>query len=373
MNKIFVVGAGLSGCVFAERAASELKLPVTVIEKRPHIGGNCWSEIEPRTGIEVHKYGPHIFHTSDREAWDYICRFTRWNSYRHTVWSKYRGRIYSLPFNLQTINKFYGREFTPSEAREFLAGEIARAGIKNPKNLEEKAVSLIGRPLYEAFVKGYTMKQWEKDPVELPAEIISRLPVRFSYDNRYYRDLWEGLPLAGYMKMFENLLANPLIELQLNTDWLAVRDEIPKDALIVFTGAIDRFFDYKYGPLEWRALDFEKQVLDIDDYQGAAVINMADADNPHTRVTEFRHFHPERTAKGTVIMAEKSSFARENAEPYYPVSTPENRQKLEAYQKLAPDNVVFCGRLGAYAYLDMDKCIRKALDLFSQIRENFEI
>lgn len=368
MNKLFVIGAGLSGCVFAERAANELKLPVTIIEKRNHAGGNCWSETEPGTGIEVHKYGPHIFHTSDKEVWDYISSFTQWNSYRHTVWSRYQGKIYSLPFNLQTINKFYGREFTPLEARKFLAAEIAKANIKDPLNLEEKAISLIGRPLYEAFVKGYTMKQWEKDPRELPAEIISRLPVRYNYDNHYYRDLWEGMPLEGYPKIFENMLANPLIDLKLNTDWQEIKDKIPADARIVFTGPIDSFFDYQYGPLEWRTLEFEKQILDIDDYQGTAVVNMADISSPYTRVTEFKHFHPERAANGTVIMAEKSSFARDNAEPYYPVNTPENHQKLAAYQKLAPDNVFFCGRLGTYSYLDMDKCIRKALDLFNQVK-----
>ena len=293
MNRpILIVGAGLFGSVMAERIANGLGLPVTVIEKRSHTGGNCWSEIDAETGIEIHKYGPHIFHTSNREVWDYISQFTQWNNYQHHVWSRHKGRMYSMPINLATINSFYGMSLTPAEAEKFIAAEAAREGITEPANLEEKAISMIGRPLYEAFIRGYTIKQWEKDPTELAPEIITRLPVRFNYNSRYFNDIWEGIPLHGYAAIFEKMLSNPLISVRLNTDWFDIRDSISPDTLVIYTGPIDRFFDYRFGRLEWRTLDFEKEYHDVPDYQGAAQINEADTDTPQTRFTCLLYTSP---------------------------------------------------------------------------------
>lgn len=366
IREIIVVGAGISGSVAAERAASLLGLPVRVIERRKHVGGNCWSEIDENTGVEVHRYGSHIFHTSSRKVIDYISRFTKLNSYQHHVWSRHKGRIYSMPINLATINSFYGRAFNPVQAREFLDKEIARENIAQPANLEEKAISLIGRPLYEALIRGYTMKQWNREPTSLSADIITRLPVRFSYDNRYFSDLWQGIPLEGYAALFSRLLANPLITVELGVDWFNVRQSLPADALVIYTGPIDAFFDYRLGRLEWRGLDFEWECHDLADYQGTSVINSADESEKYTRVHEFRHYHPERPDTGkTTVCREYPKQAGPGDEPYYPVDTAPNRRLYTSYRELAKSlpNVIFGGRLGTYRYLDMDDAVEDALTL----------
>ncbi|MBD5137540.1 MAG: UDP-galactopyranose mutase [Lachnospiraceae bacterium] len=366
---ILIVGAGMFGSVMAERIASQLKRPVTVIDKRPHIGGNCWSEIDPETGIEFHKYGPHIFHTSNKEVWDYISQFTEWNNYQHHGWTRYQGKVYSLPINLQTINAFYGKNLSPEQARNFIAAEAAKEQIKEPQNLEEKAVSLIGRPLYEAFIRGYTIKQWEKDPRELAPEIITRLPVRFNYNGRYFNDRWEGIPLDGYGKMFERMLDDPLITVRLNTDWFDIRETVPSEALVIYTGPIDRFFDYRLGNLEWRTVKFEKIRYDIPDFQGAAIVNCSDADISYTRTSEYRHFHPERSILGkTVVFNEYSYFSSNDDDPYYPISTERNRSMYNSYKKIFIKNVIFGGRLGTYQYLDMDKAVHNALHDFEALQ-----
>ena len=367
---VIVVGAGIFGAVVAERLASQCGLPVTVIDRRPHAGGNCWSETDAASGIEVHKYGSHIFHTSDTRVWDYLNQFTQWNGYRHHVWSRHEGRVYPLPIGLATVNSFYGKDLNPAQLKDFLAGEAAREGISEPRNLEEKAISLIGRPLYEAFIRGYTRKQWQKDPTELSAEIITRLPVRHDYNIRYFSDTFEGIPLQGYGAVFDRLLANPLISLRLNIDWRDLRESVSPETLVIYSGPIDQFYDYRLGRLEWRGLDFEWETLPVRDYQGTSVINSADEREAFTRTHEFRHYHPERPyGDETVICREYSRWAGQDDEPYYPVNTAANRELYSRYARLAAreENVIFGGRLGSYRYLDMDKCIGQALECSQKI------
>jgi len=366
---IYVIGSGFFGAVIAERIAADSRMPVTVIEKRHHVGGNSWSEICQETGIECHKYGSHIFHTSDEQVWDYMCRFTDFNDYRHKVLTTYNNHVYTMPINLTTINSFYGLNLTPSEVDAFLAGEAAKEKIYEPKNLEEKAVSLIGRPLYEAFVKGYTIKQWDKDPKELSSDIISRLPVRNDCNDRYFSDKYEGIPLDGYGELFSRILDNELINVKLNTDFFAVKDSIPSDSLIIYTGAIDQFFDYSYGKLEWRTSTFETEIHDFPDYQGTTVMNYANHEIPYTRIHEFKHYHPERPPTDkTITYTEYSKFAEDCDEPYYPIASSENMIKLEKYCKEAEmlDKVIFGGRLGTYKYLDMDDAVAEALKCYEK-------
>lgn len=363
-----VVGAGFFGAVVAERIAAELGERVLIVEKRTHPGGNSYAENDPETEIECHIYGSHIFHTSDQNTWNYVNRFTSFNSYRHKVLTLYQNRVYQMPINLATINSFYGVNLTPSEARSFIISEIGKERIANPENLEEKAVSLVGRPLYEAFVKGYTVKQWETDPLRLPADIITRLPFRFSYKSDYFNDPWQGIPLDGYAALFRRILDHPNIELCLNTDFFAIRDRIPSTCRVIFTGPVDAFFGYRFGQLGWRTLRFEKEVLDVGDYQGTSVMNYADAAIPFTRIHEFRHYHEERPYPDdrTVIFREFSRTASAADDPFYPINTPEDREMLARYEVAAAahPNVLFGGRLGRYAYLDMDKAIASALETF---------
>lgn len=365
-TKVLVVGAGIFGSVVAERIANDAKTLVTVLDKRPHIGGNCWSEVCPVTGIEYHKYGSHIFHTSDKDVYEYISKFTSLNSYRHTVYTTFQGRVYSMPINLSTINSFYNINLNPEEARKFLADEIARDTIIDPQNLEDKAISLIGRPLYEAFIKGYTQKQWECPPRELPAYIITRLPVRFSYNNRYFNDIYEGVPVKGYAHFFTSLLKSQYIVLRLNTEFSPLH-EIGDDTLVIFTGPIDEYFSYRLGRLEWRTLDFEYEILNTNDYQGTAVMNYADVETKHTRVHEFKHYHPERPPlPSTIICREYSRYTSAIDTPYYPVNTKKNQDLYKAYRELADaqQNVIFGGRLGSYKYFDMDDAIKAALECY---------
>ena len=369
--KYLVVGAGFYGAVIAERIANVLGEKVLVLDRRDHIGGNSWSEIDPESGVEIHKYGSHIFHTSNQAVWDYINRFTSFNRYRHRVLTTYRGKVYTMPINLMTINSYYGINLRPGEVGAFLEKEIRSLNLPaNPANLEEKAMSLIGRPLYEAFIRGYTIKQWDRDPRELPASIITRLPVRNLYNDAYFDDPYQGIPLDGYAAIFQKMLKHPLIEVQLGIDFFEMRDRIPKDTKIIYTGPLDRFFDFKHGVLGWRTLRFEKEVKDTPDFQGTTVMNYADADVPYTRIHEFKHFHPERKYveknRKTVLYREYSLLAGKDLPPFYPISSAEDRVMLDRYQQERSNhpNVLFGGRLGSYKYFDMDMAIAAALKAF---------
>ncbi|CAM3851251.1 UDP-galactopyranose mutase [Tsukamurella ocularis] len=372
---LIVVGSGFFGLTIAERTAAELGKRVLVIERRPHLGGNAYSEAEPETGIEIHKYGAHLFHTSNERVWEYVNRFTDFTGYQHRVFAMHKRQAYQFPLGLGLVSQFFGRYFTPDEAKALIQEQAAEFDSKDAKNFEEKAISLIGRPLYEAFIKHYTAKQWETDPKNLPAGNITRLPVRYNFDNRYFNDTYEGLPVDGYTAWLENMAASDLIDVRLDTDWFDVRDELTAaspDAPIVYTGPLDRYFDYSAGRLGWRTLDFETEVLPTGDFQGTPVMNYNDADVQYTRIHEFRHFHPERTnypTDKTVIMREYGRFANDDDEPYYPINTPSDREMLAAYRALAKTEaaerkVLFGGRLGTYQYLDMHMAIASALSMF---------
>ncbi|MGY1708237.1 UDP-galactopyranose mutase [Geodermatophilus sp. SYSU D00758] len=376
---LIVVGSGFFGLTVAERVASQLGKRVLVLDRRDHIGGNAYSEAEPETGIEVHRYGAHLFHTSNERVWRYVNQFTGFTGYQHKVFSTYRGQTYSLPINLATICQYFGRSFTPDEARALVAEQSAEIETREAANLEEKAISLIGRPLYEAFIRGYTKKQWQTDPTELPAAVIARLPVRYTFDNRYFNDTYEGLPVDGYTAWLTRMAEHELIEVRLGTDFFDVRADLPADVPVVFTGPIDKYFGYEAGELGWRTLDFETEVLPTGDFQGTSVMNYADEDVPYTRIHEFRHFHPERAypTDRTVVVREYSRFAETGDEPYYPINTPEDRAKLERYRELAAKEaaekqVLFGGRLGTYKYLDMHMAIGSALTMYeNRIRPYF--
>lgn len=342
------------------------------MDKRAHIGGNAYSVIDEATGIEVHQYGAHLFHTSNPRVWDYVNQFTGFTNYVHRVYSNHRGEVYPLPINLGTINQFFRSAYTPDQARALIREQAAELGGKEPENFVEKGVSLIGRPLYEAFIAHYTAKQWQTDPEKLSADIISRLPVRYTYDNRYFNDTWEGLPVDGYTAWLTRMADDERIEVRLGVDFFDPTSPVSKDAVVghvpvVYTGPVDRYFGYAAGELGWRTIDLEEERLDVGDYQGTSVINYPDADVPFTRILEFRHFHPERemAADQTIIHREFSRFAGEGDEPYYPVNTPQDRAGLLRYRELGarePD-VFFGGRLGTYQYLDMHMAIGSALSM----------
>jgi len=371
---LIVVGSGFFGLTVAERTANELGKRVLVVERRNHIGGNAYSEAEPETGIEVHKYGAHLFHTSNKRVWDYVNQFTDFTDYQHRVFAMYKGTAYQFPMGLGLINQFFGKYYSPDEARQLIKDQTDGLDPRDAKNLEEKAISLIGRPLYEAFVKHYTAKQWQTDPKNLPAGNITRLPVRYTFNNRYFNDTYEGLPVDGYTAWLENMVTSDKIDVVVDADWFEVRDELraaSPDAPVVYTGPLDRYFDYAEGKLGWRTLDFEMEVVNTGDFQGTPVMNYNDADVPYTRIHEFRHFHPERdyVKDKTVIVKEYSRFADDGDEVYYPINTPEDREMLEAYRKLAAaeaqeNKVLFGGRLGTYQYLDMHMAIGSALSMF---------
>ena len=366
---LVIAGSGFFGLTIAERCANELGLRVVVVERRPHIGGNAYSEPEPETGIEIHRYGAHLFHTSNAQVWEYANRFTAFTGYQHRVFSIYKGRVYPLPINLATICEYFGAAMSPAEARALIAEQAAEVEAGQAVNLEQKAVSLIGRPLYEAFIRGYTFKQWQTDPVDLPPEIITRLPVRYTFNNRYFSDTFEGLPADGYTAWLERMADHPKIEVRLGTDFSALRADAAGNVPVVYTGALDAYFGYAAGDLGWRTLDFELEVLATGDFQGTPVMNYADADVPFTRIHEFRHFHPERDwypKDKTVIMREFSRFAGRGDEPYYPINTAGDRERLLAYREMAArePGVLFGGRLGTYKYLDMHMAIGSALTMF---------
>jgi UDP-galactopyranose mutase len=375
---LVVVGSGFFGLTIAERCAEELGLKVLVLERRYHLGGNAYSEFDPETGIEVHKYGTHLFHTSNEKVWEYVNRFTDFTGYQHRVFGKYRGQVYSLPMNLGLINQFFGTAHTPDEARALIAEQASEFKTEDATNLEEKAISLIGRPLYEAFIKGYTAKQWEKDPTELSPDIITRLPVRYTFDNRYFNDKYEGLPVDGYTAWLERMAEHENIEVRVDTDFFDVADEYKGQVPIVYTGPVDEYFGFSAGKLSWRTVDLESEVLDVDDYQGTGVVNANDPEVPFTRELEFKHLHPERadryTPGKTLVVREYSRFAEEGDEPYYPINTADNREKILAYRELAKKEpmVLFGGRLGTYKYLDMHMAIGSALSMFeNKLRPHF--
>jgi UDP-galactopyranose mutase len=373
---ILIVGAGFYGATLAERIAGELGRRVLVIDRRRHIGGNAYSETDPATGVEVHRYGPHLFHTPNETVWRYLNRFTGFSGYRHRGFTVHREQVYSLPINLATICQYFGRRFTPDEARALIesqAAELASTGQagRQPANLEEKAISLVGRPLYEAFIRGYTAKQWQTDPRDLPASIITRLPVRYNFDDSYFSDRFQGQPLDGYTAIFEKMLAHPSIEVRLGVDFFDVRHDVPHGMPVVYTGPIDRYFDHAEGVLGWRTVDFEEEVAPTGDFQGAAIMNYADEDVPWTRILEFRHFNPERgyQTEKTLIAREYSRFAGRDDEPYYPIGTASDRAMLARYQAraAAENSVHFGGRLGTYRYLDMHQAIAAALKAFETV------
>ena len=377
---LVVVGSGLFGLTIAERCASELDLNVLVVERRHHIGGNAYSEADPETGIEMHVYGAHLFHTSNRRVWDYVNRFTSFTNYQHRVFGQYAGQVYSLPMNLGLINQFFGKMHTPDEARTLIAEQASEIDTAEASNLEEKAISLVGRPLYEAFIKGYTAKQWQTDPTRLSADIITRLPVRYNFDNRWFNDTYEGLPVDGYTAWLRKMADHPNIEVRLETDWFdpeqIVADDYKGKIPIVYTGPVDEYFGNSEGRLSWRTVDLEAEVRQVDDFQGCAVMNYNDQDVPWTRIHEFKHFHPERTyiSGKTVIVHEYSRFAEEGDEPYYPINTSEDRDKLLRYREKAKAEpmVLFGGRLGTYKYLDMHMAIGSALSMFeNKLRPHF--
>ena len=370
---LLIVGSGLFGLTIAERAVAEHGVKVTVIDRRPHVGGNAYSEADEQTGIEVHKYGAHLFHTSNERVWEYVNRFTEFTGYRHTVYTTHRGVVYPMPINLGTINQFFSAAHTPDEARALIAEQAGEFAGMDPENLNDKGISLIGRPLYEAFIKNYTGKQWQTDPKDLPASIISRLPVRYTYNNRYFNDTHEGLPKDGYTAWLERMADHPDIEVQLDTDYFDTSQPLNKDATrgnipVVYTGPMDRYFDYELGELGWRTIDLETEHLDVGDFQGTSVMNYADAEVPYTRIIEPRHFHPERKhypSDRTVIQREYSRFAESGDEPYYPINSGRDRERVLAYRELADaePRTLFGGRLGTYQYLDMHMAIGSALSM----------
>ncbi|MER7796926.1 UDP-galactopyranose mutase [Microbacterium sp. NPDC096154] len=372
---LLVVGSGFFGLTIAERAADAGR-KVTVIDRRHHIGGNAYSENEPTTGIEVHRYGAHLFHTSNATVWEYVNRFTTFTNYVHRVYSTHKGQVYALPVNLHTINQFFGAAYTPDEARALVREQAGEFDVKTAANFEEKGIALVGRPLFEAFFAHYTAKQWQTSPEKLSGDIISRLPVRYNYDNRYFNDTWEGLPTDGYTAWIERMADHPNIEVKLEVDFFDESQPLNKKALvgqvpIVYTGPVDRYFDYAEGELAWRTLDFEEEVLEVGDFQGTSVMNYPDADVPYTRIHEFKHFHPERKdvypTDKTVIMREFSRFATRDDEPYYPVNSTDDRAGLLAYRELqkGEKDVFFGGRLGTYQYLDMHMAIGSALSMWN--------
>jgi UDP-galactopyranose mutase len=367
---LLVVGSGLFGLTIAERAARLHGARVTVIDRRPHIGGNAYSELDPDTGIEIHKYGAHLFHTSNERVWDYVGGFTTFTNYQHHVYTTHQGVVYPMPINLGTINQFFSSALGPEQARELVREQAGELAGTNPSNLNDKGISLIGRPLYEAFIKHYTGKQWQTDPKDLPSTIISRLPVRYTYDNRYFNDTHEGLPTQGYTAWLERMADHPLIDVRLGVDYFDTGQELNKDAVrgnlpVVYTGPVDRYFDHEHGDLRWRTIDLETDHLDVGDFQGTSVMNYADAEVPFTRIIEPRHFHPERDypQDRTLIQREFSRFASREDEPYYPVNSSADRDQLKAYRELADaePRTLFGGRLGTYKYLDMHMAIGSAL------------
>lgn len=354
-----IVGAGLYGAVFAHEAGKKGK-KCLVIDKRNHVAGNIYTE--EVQGINVHKYGAHIFHTSDKKIWDYVNQFAEFNRYTNSPMAVYKDEIYNLPFNMNTFSRMWNVK-TPAQAKEIIEKQIKESKIENPTNLQEQAISLVGKDIYEKLVKGYTQKQWGKEATKLPAFIIKRLPVRFTYDNNYFNDLYQGIPMGGYTQIVEKMLENA--DVRLNTDFFASREELTKSAdKIIFTGMIDEYFDYCYGELEYRSLSFETQLLETDNYQGNAVVNYTEYEIPYTRIIEHKHFEF-GTQPHTIISREYPKKWSRGIEPYYPINDEKNMNLYKKYEQLAnkEKNIIFGGRLGEYKYYDMHNVVKAALDM----------
>lgn len=379
---LIVVGAGFYGATVAERVAARGK-KVLVLERRKHVAGNAYSYRDEATGIEIHKYGSHIFHTEDDEVWDYITKFTDFNDYVHTVPTRHDGKLYPMPINLDTINLLYGTNMDAEEAEKFVAEEAAKAGIDNPKNFEEKGISLVGEKLYTTFIKNYSEKQWSTSAENLSADILSRIPVRYSHDDRYFMTAkHQGIPVNGYGKIVEKMLENENIEVELGVDYISIMDEIPVETPVVYCGQVDELLNYELGVLPYRSLRFEAEWVNEDDESGAdsklghAVINEADADVPYTRTHFYKYYQihePEVLAqpKSYSVREYPADFKR-GGEAYYPINNAENEMLYSQYVELLNDrypNIMLGGRLGAYKYWDMDKAIRFALDF----AENLEV
>lgn len=364
-----VAGAGIWGCT-AARVLAEKGRRVLVLEKRPVAGGNVRCETDPETGIEIHAYGSHIFHTHIDRVWDFVRRFTEFNGYQHKVLARHAGQTYFLPLGLALVNRFYGLNLTPADLSAFIAREAAKGfdGARAPRNFEEQAVSFIGKPLYDAFIRDYTRKQWGTDPKNLGADIIRRLPVRASYDINYFPDYRQGIPLDGYNALFDRLLDHPNITLRCGVDWAARRAAFPQDVPVLYSGPLDALCGFRFGPLPWRSLRFERERLPLADFQGTSVVNYTDADVPYTRIHEFKHFHPENAAvmaaPSTIICREYPQTWKPGDEPYYPVDNADSRALADRYRAEAANipHLIVGGRLGEYKYYDMDRSIDRALE-----------
>lgn len=369
---LLVVGAGLFGLTVAEHAARD-GAKVLVLERRDHIGGNCYDELNEETGVTRHTKGSHLFHTSNERVWEYLNRFTEFTPYEHRVFANSQGQVYSFPMNLSLIAQVYGRYFTPDEARELIAQEASEIDSADAKNMEEKAISLIGRRLYDRFVKNYSGKQWQTDPKELDAGIITRLPVRYNFDNRYFTDRYQGQPSKGYTAMFEAMASHPNIEIRYGVDYFAERGAF-SGVPTVYTGPLDEYFGYELGRLPWRTVDLVDEVVDVDDFQGTAVMNYNDADVPFTRILEHQHYDPQaaerKVAGKTLITREYSRFAEPGDEVYYPINSDSSRELAAAYKAKAKaeeeNGVYFGGRLAQALYIDMWQAVNSAIHLYEK-------
>jgi UDP-galactopyranose mutase len=376
---LIIIGAGFFGATLATKFCEDFpRKSVLLIEKRSTIGGNAYSYRDAKSGIDVHKYGIHIFHTSNLKVENFIRQFSSFNNYEHRVKTKFENAYFDIPINLSSISQVYGQSLNPREAESLIADEIraSRKLIEGEDNLESKAISLVGEKIYNSLIRGYTLKQWQTDPKNLPAAIINRLPVRYNFDNRYFQDSFQGIPQEGYTKIFEKMLASPRITIQLDTNYFRTPWAARNDTLKIFTGPLDQYFSFKYGPLGWRTLDFETNWFPENDYQGLSQINEADIEVPWTRTLEFKHLQPERFSEmsGTVVTKEFSRAAFPEDEPYYPINGIQDKEALAEYRKLAAlePNTIFGGRLGSYKYLDMHMAIASALTTYeNEVKPRF--
>lgn len=370
MKKFLCVGAGFS-CAVIARELAQVGHQVTVIDQRSHIAGNCHTERDKETNIMLHIYGPHIFHTDNQAVWDYVNKFGEFKPYINRVKAISKGLVYSLPINLHTINQFFSKNFSPVQAKQWIENQ-ADLAIENPQSFEEQALRFIGRDLYQAFFYGYTKKQWGVEPTELPASILKRLPVRFNYDDNYFNHIYQGMPVEGYTKIVENILNHKNISVKLNTPF---NQNMKEDYdHIIWSGTIDGYFEYQYGRLAYRTLDFKKEIVDDEDFQGNAVINYCDEQVPYTRISEHKHFSYWENHKKSVIYYEYSRQCGNQDIPYYPIRLVDDKELLAQYLELAyrEQNITFVGRLGTYRYLDMDVTILEALETAKQIIEQLE-
>lgn len=367
---VVIVGSGFFGLTLAELITRNSTYNVLVVEKRNHIGGNSWSEIDPISGIEFHNYGTHIFHTNNLRVWEYVNNFSKFNDYKHKVLVNFENSLLHIPINLLTLSEHFGGFFTPESGRAKIESITEQYENLSEDSLESKAIKSVGAELYEKLIRGYTEKQWQTDPKLLPADIISRLPIRLNFNSNYFDDDFQGIPIQGYRGLLQNMCANSRIDVLLETDYFKVRNNLQKPKLTIYTGPIDRYFNYSEGVLGWRTVDLDFQSLDTTDFQGTSVVNYTSLDVPFTRIHEFKHLHPERkevmNIEKTIIAREFSRMATMEDDPYYPINSERDRAILERYRKLTEfeSNVIFGGRLGSYKYLDMHMAIAAAISKF---------